>query len=225
MIDKACNDARTISQGLKGSLLMSYASGMNDILIKIILSFQEKFPNVKVVLQQSLSQSIVEDLSERRIDIGVLPQFDSDFLRFQTITESPYGVILPKTHYLADRTSPIDVRELAEVPFIVTTKTSVYFNHIISICSQSGFRPKIAQETLGLHTILSLVAAGMGVALVSKLTYEKHTYENIIHKEIFPVTNLKTSFAWHKDEKSPAVYTFLTFAQEYLKNNDVLVKN
>ncbi|WP_227935315.1 LysR family transcriptional regulator [Alkalihalobacillus deserti] len=224
MVDKACKDVRNISQGLKGSLLISYASGMNEVLIQIVLLFQEEFPNVKIVLQQSLSSTIIEDLRERSIDIGVMPYFDCEFLQFQTVTESPYGVILPKTHRLAERTSPIAVRELAEVPFIATTKTSIYFSHIMSICNQAGFHPKISQEALGLPTIISLVAAGMGVALISRLSYEKHTNPNIVFKEISPVTNLQTSCAWHKDEKSPAVNTFLTFTQNYLKNNNVLVK-
>ncbi len=45
-----------------------------------------------------------------------------------------------------------------------------YYDTIISICNRAGFSAKIHQEAEGLTTILSLVSAGIGYSLVSKLS-------------------------------------------------------
>ena len=221
--DKACKDTLKAAEGKHGSILISYAGGTNEVLMQIISLFQKKFPELKFYFRQSLTTNIIEDLQEEKIDIGILPPIESDLIDFKTITQSPYGVILPLTHRLAKETSPIQVKELAEESFVISSLNSVYFTRMKSICNKAGFNPKISQEALGLSSITSCVAAEMGVSIVSKLTMKQYPNPKVVFRELIPKTDLETSLAWRKDEKSPSVHNFLHFANEYLKNNIVYV--
>lgn len=220
-IDQACKDALNAAKGKKGSIRISYASAINETLIQIITLFQKQYPDVKIYLHHSISTQIFEDLENGEIHIGVLAPFENDSLNFKTITTSRYGVILPTTHRLADRRTPIHMKELKEESFVTSSQNSIYFYHIKSLANQAGFEPKVSQEALGLSSIISCVAAGMGVSIVSKLTAEQASNPKIVYKELIPETELQTSLVWRKNETSTAVQNFLKCADEYLANNIV----
>ncbi|MFD4819878.1 LysR family transcriptional regulator [Peribacillus butanolivorans] len=221
-IDQACKDTLKAAEGKQGSILISYASGTNETLMKIITLFQKQFPEVKLYLHQSISTKIIEDLEDEKIHIGVIPPFENDSINFKMISSSPYGVILPITHRLADRSTPIHIKELAQDSFIYySSQNSIYFYHLKSICNQGGFDPRVSLDALGLSGVISCVAAGMGVSIASKLTMKQYPNPKIVFKELVPETELKTCLAWRMDEKSRSVLNFLDFAVEYLENNIV----
>ena len=220
-IDQACKDTINAGEGKQGSIYISYASATNETLMQIITLFNKQFPEVKLYLHQSFSSKILEDLENDEIQIGVLAPFENKSLNYKTISSSPYGVVLPISHRLANRSTPIHIKELANDSFITSSQNSIYFYHIKSICNQAGFDPKVSQEALGLSSIISCVAAEMGVSIVSKLTAEQYPNPKIVYKELIPTTELQTCLVWRKDEKSATVQSFLDFAEDYLKNNIV----
>src|SRR5699024_12716929 len=76
----------------------------------------------------------------------------------------------------------LDVSQLANENFIMTPEQSGkgYFDSIISICKSEGFYPKIVQNAQEQQTIISLVAAELGVAIVDR----KSTRLNSSHVSI-----------------------------------------
>lgn len=215
-IDQACKDTLNAAKGKKGSIRISYASALNETLMQIITLFQKQYPDIKIYLHHSISTKIFEDLENEEIHIGVLAPFKNDSLNFKTISKSPYGVILPTSHRLADRLTPIHIKELKDESFVTSSQNSIYFYHIKSLANQAGFEPKVSQEALGLSSIISCVAAEMGVSIVSKLTAEQYPNPKIVYKELIPATELQTCLVWRKDEKSTTVQNFLTFSEKYL---------
>lgn len=220
-IDRACKDTVKVAEGKLGSIFISYASATNETLMKIVTLFHNKYPEVKISLHHSISTKIIKELEKEKIHIGVLAPFKNDSLNFKTISSSPYGVILPITHRFADRTTPIHIKELEEENFITSPQNSIYFYHIKAICNQAGFEPKVSHEALGLPTIISCVAAEMGISIVSKLTAKQSPNKRIVFKELVPETELKTCLVWRKNEKSKPVLNFLDVAEEYLANHSV----
>jgi DNA-binding transcriptional LysR family regulator len=84
-----------------------------------------------------------------------------------TILNEPVIVALRKNHPLAAQ-SAIPVAALANEPFITThLKEGIgFYDHMMSVCRQGGFTPRVVQRAPQLATIVSLVGAGLGVALV-----------------------------------------------------------
>ncbi|MCI0419294.1 MAG: LysR family substrate-binding domain-containing protein, partial [Acidobacteria bacterium] len=104
---------------------------------------------------------------------------------------------------------------LAEERFILFPRShgAGFHDQIVSLCHQSGFSPKVVQEATQMQTILSLVAAGIGVALipasVQSLRNEGVHYKPI--RERTPVTGI--ALAWLRDSNSPVMDHFIEVAK------------
>src|SRR3546814_10173131 len=60
------------------------------------------------------------------------------------------------------------MKELATEPFVSFTATegTGFVNALQGACQAAGFMPKVVQEASQMQTILTLVAGGLGIALV-----------------------------------------------------------
>ena len=80
---------------------------------------------------------------------------------------SPLVVAIQQDHPLARRPS-VSLKQLKDEPFVAYPReagTGLYWQ-ILDICAHAGFRPRVAREVLEPSTIIGLVAAGVGVAIV-----------------------------------------------------------
>ncbi|MEM8505398.1 MAG: LysR substrate-binding domain-containing protein [Cyanobacteria bacterium P01_D01_bin.1] len=125
----------------------------------------------KVVAQADYATSEqVKALVEGRIHAGLLhPPFDISLLSYEVIYKEPLIVIVSDTHRLAGGApKPVSVRELSQEPIVSFPRKigPVLYDSIIAFCQQSGFSPNIIQEVFQQRTILGLVAAGLGIAVI-----------------------------------------------------------
>lgn len=218
-IEQACVATRRVANGETGHLSIGYSGSMHNLLLQTLFHYRGKFPNVDIALTELSSTGVREALEKREIEIGILPPYTSHFFNFYTIIETPFIAALAQSHPLASEPAPLDVKALAKENFILPPRRigTPYYDTIISLCTQAGFSPNIVQEVNGLTTIFTLVAAGAGITIVSKLAME-HPNHGIVFKELTPVKTIATSLAWRKDEKSSIVKNFLTTAREFLNN-------
>jgi DNA-binding transcriptional LysR family regulator len=110
----------------------------------------------------------------------------------------------------------VDIRRLSAEQFVVTPQKSgkSYYDLIINICRSAGFDIMIGQESTEIHTILSLVAAGIGVSLVPEFArsigldgVSYHSIENTLPHSV------ETAIAWRRGENSPIVNSFINFVR------------
>jgi DNA-binding transcriptional LysR family regulator len=90
----------------------------------------------------------------------------------------------------------------------------VFYEQIITICQQAGFRPKVAQEAVQMQTIIGLVAAGLGIAIVPASLQNFHR-SGVIYRplqEQIPKTGLY--LAWRQHDSSPVISAFLSLARK-----------
>jgi len=153
-----------------GQIRIAYSVAYFDpVLPKIISLCRERFPQVRIELQQMHSDQMMQDLLERKIDLAFAGIGDSNRtneLMFETSRESPVAVALSRSHRLASAPS-ISVADLAEEPFILLPqrKISWHNNWVLGLCEEAGFIPEVVQEADTTHSMLGMVSAGIGVAL------------------------------------------------------------
>src|SRR6185503_18915316 len=84
------------------------------------------------------------------------------------IRREPFGAVLPLDHRLASERE-IDLRELADDGFVTTPLSagSALQESAMRACVDAGFRSRVVQEITDPYMILMLVAAGVGVALMT----------------------------------------------------------
>jgi DNA-binding transcriptional LysR family regulator len=106
-------------------------------------------------------------------DIGLLspPVALSSAVLQEVVTLDSLVAVVPSDHALAGR-SAIPLSALADEPLVSFSATRVpsFHNRIVAACLQQGFEPRVVQEATQIYTILSLVAGGLGIALLPSAT-------------------------------------------------------
>jgi len=114
---------------------------------------------------------------------------------------------------------PIAAASLRDEPFILFPRqvgTSLY-DQIVGACQRAGFAPRVEQEAIQMQTIVSLVAAGMGVALVpASLVNLRRT--GVVYR---PLTDrsprIELGIAWRGADDGPAVQAFVGLARAHAR--------
>lgn len=166
--DKLKKLAHSLGVGAAGTLAIGFnAATVYQLMPSLVSAFSERYPNVKISLQEMVSAEQIKALQERRIDVGILrPPLPSGFTSLSLCDEDML-VFLPAVHPLAKQKT-IAIEALAQEPMVMFSKQeAAYLHHLVmDMCTEAGFVPNVRQETRHIHAIVALVGSGMGVALL-----------------------------------------------------------
>ncbi len=120
--------------------------------------------------------------------------------------------VLPVNHPLADE-EPLNLSDLKEDGFILFPHNISPNLHalVLLACREAGFTPTIAQTAPQIQTQISLVSAGLGVALVPKCA-ARIVYPDIVFKKLASSNDhigTQMSVVYRKDEKNVIVSAFV----------------
>jgi DNA-binding transcriptional LysR family regulator len=87
------------------------------------------------------------------------------------------------------------------------SRAAAFFDNLMSLCRKAGFSPRIVQEAPQLD-IVSLVAAGFGVAILPESIREVHR-PDIALRPIVGSPSIELLAAWHSRNVSPVLKSFL----------------
>jgi DNA-binding transcriptional LysR family regulator len=131
----------------------------------------------------------------------------------QTIFEESLVVALPESHPLA-ALPQIPLSTLATEPFVIFPRTLApgLYDQIISLCQQGGFSPNVVQEAIQMQTIVSLVAAELGIAIVPG-SLQNLQRTGVVYRSFQETTPLAAIALIYRNQPSPAVQRFLNLIQ------------
>lgn len=207
-----------VGHGEVGLLRLGFVpSASNNVLPLSLRVFQQSFPDVQLSLREMDPDQLVRELHDRRIDLGFLYLPLDDYgLNMQSVLCEPLVIVLPTTHPLAANPE-ISLQTLANDLFIIPphyTRVPGLRAHILKACQLAGFVPKVAQEAWLMQTIIGLVAANMGVALVPASVQNLHR-TGVIYKPLQDVpTEVNMGILWRRDEEIPVIQRFLQVMRE-----------
>lgn len=215
--------ARQTGQGTVGHLRIAFVPSANySCLVDVIRVFRQRYPDVNLDLMEATSTAIVKLLESNQIDIGFLrPESGiSDKLRTASLEKDRFIAALPVGHRCANE-SEISLKELANDPFVAfssvrsPTRSPTLYEQTLMLCKHAGFTPRIVQQANQVHTIVSLVSAGLGVALVpaavSRLNVANVVYVPLRERATHMVLELMV--AQREDDTAPAVLAFFELAK------------
>ena len=128
-------------------------------------------------------------------------------------------VALPDTHELANN-SNVSLRSLKNEPFILFPRILApgLYDLIISLCQQAGFSPNVTQEAIQMQTIVSLVAGGLGIAIVPE-SLQNLQRTGVVYKTVQePTPKTAIAIIWRKNDASAIVQKFLEIASTATQN-------
>jgi DNA-binding transcriptional LysR family regulator len=157
-----------LQKGLNSGRLRiaSFRSAATHLLPPMIARFSHRFPGVDVTLTELDPFGVDQALREGRVDIGLVPLPRSDEFETWEISRDEYVVLLPKS----DRPIPktLTWEQLSLYSFILYNYaecTSAVRNH----WETWGQSLRVAYEVKEDSTIVSLVAEGLGAAILPHL--------------------------------------------------------
>lgn len=169
-VDDAGRQARRIEAGTEGQLAIGcVGSATYSLLPRLVRSLGESLPGIEVrVRGEMLAPAQLAALAAGDIDLALLrPPVQQDDVVTETIRRDRLLVALPSRHPLAGQES-LTVDQLRDADFIthVGQGRSVMSSIVFAVCADAGFVPRVRHEVMETSTLVTLVAAGLGVAIV-----------------------------------------------------------
>jgi Transcriptional regulator len=215
-VDRAIQLGRQTSRGELGQLTVGFvSSSAHNVVPAILQAFRTRCPAVKLELQELTTNEQLQRLRFGQIDIGfVRPPVEEEGINSEIVFREPLIAALPETHNLADR-AHLELRELSTEPFILFPRSLApgLYDPIVSLCQQAGFSPIAAQEAIQMQTIVSLVAAEMGVAIVPA-SMQNFQRSGVVYKALPESTCIVAIALIWRSDPTAAVQRFLEVARQ-----------
>jgi DNA-binding transcriptional LysR family regulator len=220
-VEQMVRVVQRIGHGEVGLLTLGFVpSASNNILPAILRLFRERYPEVRLLLKEQNPDQMIRGLEELRLDVGFLYlPCESSALEKRAVSREPLIAVLPQNHPLAVR-AEIALSELAEDFFVLPPRYAAVpglLSHIMESCLKAGFVPKVAQEAWLMQTIIGLVAANIGVALVPASVQHLHrtgvTYKPLQGSSV----HVEMGMIWRREETLPTLQLFLRLVDEIVK--------
>lgn len=205
---QAAEAAKRFARGDIGSVTISFVgSAVYEFLPKVIAEARLKQPQVKIVLAEMNTYQQHEALRARRIDLGIVrsPLLETGYAT-ECLVREPFVLAVPAGHPLASAES-VGVQDLDGQPFLMYSHSAYPpFNELLTGMLRSArVAPQFVQWLGSSLTILALVNAGMGVALVPRCATSV-VFKQVVFREIDLGEGVQSELhlVWREDNDNPA---------------------
>lgn len=161
------------ARGERGCLMVGYchSSLFEPELPALLRSFSALWPDIELQLRDMPVLQQIDALHQHRLDLAFArtPIGEDDAqhrLRIQPFSRTELALVLPQGHPLAAQ-STVDLADLANENFLLLDEPDgigLRFR-VLSACRAAGFTPRAMNTSTNMTSIISMVSAGMGVAL------------------------------------------------------------
>lgn len=169
-VDDAADLVRRVADGTTGRLTIGcVGSATYSVLPRLVRALSELLPDVDVrVRGEMLAPAQLAALAAGEIDLALLrPPVIDPGLSTEIIRRDSLLVALPEGHRLSKRKG-LTIGDLREEDLVAHAGggRSVMSSLLATLCADAGFTPRVRHEVEETSTLVTLVAAGLGAAIV-----------------------------------------------------------
>jgi DNA-binding transcriptional LysR family regulator len=209
--------ARRAAAGESGRLSVAFVSIADySVLPQFLRAFRQRYPQVRIDLREATSDVQGEELATGRTDLGLLipplPERIAADLDYRPVLAEPLVLAAPEGMPGLPARGAVPLAALAGQPLILFPRriAPAFHDAILSCLAQGGLTPEIGQEAIQMQTIVALVSAGMGIALVPQ-SVSNLQRPGVVYRPLREATpSIETGFAWRRDNPSPVLRAFLS---------------
>ncbi len=213
-LERTIGATRLAGQGKTGFLRVGFADGAtySGQVPAIIREFRKKSPAVELELIPASSMAQAELLAHNSIDIGFvywLPK-DTSSVDHHEINHENVMLAVAESNILARR-KKVRLSELQHLPFIWFKRSNAPMFHdlIGERCSRAGLTLNVVQEAFTESTMLSLVAADIGLTFITAEAHRRKP-DNVVLLEVEDLEATITLKAiWRASDRTPALKEFV----------------
>lgn len=216
LIEQASRTTLDVAGGRRGTARCGFtAAAAYEFLPNLIRMLKERAPEARLSLREMVSGAQLAALDGGEIDISLTRgPVDTKIYNQRAVWRERLVVALPKGHPLASRRT-IAWRDLNRQDLLMyESREGRYFHTLISSrMALEDIHPTVVQQLSQIHSILSLVRAGVGIAVVpasamimafSDVEFREFGDRNVVTAELLVV--------WHAENRNPLVPTIADVA-------------
>jgi DNA-binding transcriptional LysR family regulator len=206
--------AAATARGEAGSLRIGFVGSATYALMpRVLPAFRARYPEVQIALAESTSSRLLDEVQQGHVDAALLryPLVRAHAAQVLVVEHDVFVVALPARHRLT-RQRQLALADLRDEPFVLFGAQAVPGLHAMALlaCQQAGFVPQVQQEAVQVQTVVSLVASGMGVALVPSVA-ARHATRGLSFRPLTGPgadTEIGIALAWREERETPAARRF-----------------
>lgn len=198
---------KRFGSGEQGELHIGFTRTVASQLLPRLLSYyHEHNPDVNLLLHEDWSAQLIELVLQDALDLALLRRSTAGShvdIRFTLVQREPFWLALPRKHRLARRRKVHPTELHGETLVGYSASAAQYFHETLgAIMSHYGIKPEIRHQS-AIPTVLALVNAGMGVALIPRsaarlrstdtVVLPLNDTENVANVELYAATRINDS--------------------------------
>ncbi len=215
--------ARQLSRGEIGLLRLAFVSTADySVLPVLIRRYRSLYADVQIALREATSDLQIEALLAGQIDAGlIIPPSQSPLhpaLAYRPLLREPLVAAVPESWMASGQVvmnaGQVDVQALADAPLILFPRPSAPAFHdiITGYFVRQGLTPRLGQQAIQMQTIISLVSAGLGIALVPA-SLQNLGRAGVCYAPLRGTPpDIETGLVWRPAASSPALERFIQTA-------------
>ncbi|WP_174769883.1 LysR family transcriptional regulator [Paraburkholderia hayleyella] len=224
--------AQSLAHGEAGRLSLAFVSTADYGLLPLLLrDFGARYPRVRLQLTEATSDVQIDELIAGRIDAGLviapLPPRHAAQLSWLALAREPLVIALSTEH--AARVAPdgpagtewhdtpVSLHDVGQIPLVIFPRHLApgFYDIIMGCYRVAGLTPSIGQEAIQMQTIVSLVSAGMGVALVPQ-SLRNLRRTGVVYRPLREsVPAIETGLVWRTAHVSPVLAGFIDIVRAH----------
>ncbi|KRG65487.1 LysR family transcriptional regulator [Stenotrophomonas humi] len=174
-VDTAMDMVQRSQRGESGELRigLTRATPLLPQIPRAFFAYRQQHPQVQLQLREMNSLRQIDALLADELDVGIIrKRVLPPELVAKRLLDDPLALVLHATHPALAGKDPasarFSLRQFALDPFVGFSRDAGagIHDHVITLCRNAGFSPRIVQEAGESSTLISLVAAGLGVCVL-----------------------------------------------------------
>lgn len=164
------DDLRGLFALQRGKLsIAAMPSFASNCLPRVVAEFGRQYPNININVQDIVMEEVISAVQSGRVELGVTFASDTEnALEFQPLFNDRFIAVVPLHHQLTDK-QHLAFADLLSYPLVALNRGSNTRRWTDSAIAQAGIEPPQVFDAFQLTTVGSMVAAGVGVAVVPAL--------------------------------------------------------
>jgi LysR family hydrogen peroxide-inducible transcriptional activator len=145
------------------------------VLPRLVAAARRAWPKLRLVLRESRTATLVEELKAGRLDCALLAlPVNVAGLQAVPLFEDPFLLAAPRGHALAGR-GPARLSELRREEVMLLDEGHCLRDQALELCGEAGAQEAGDVRATSLRTLTKLVAEGLGITLLPALAREEVT--------------------------------------------------
>ena len=144
------------------------------VLPRVFPALRERFPELTIYLREEQTAPLLARLEDGELDVALIAlPYETGDLRMDVIMEDEFLFACNRNHALAG-TGEVSLEAMAGEQLMLLEEGHCLRGHTLDVCRTTDRRSRAQFEASSLLTMVQMVAAGVGVALIPRLAVDAH---------------------------------------------------